>query len=953
MPSADRKMRKASLAAFCMVAFAALSNANDASTQRTEVSGGIESASEGIDSAAEASRAYRQAMSTLATLTALPSAPSDEPSIHTTSSPLAALLPNIQGQGPIASALRILVKLGRHSWVPSFVTEYISTESTGSRRKEEDHRGRAVKVIDLLHHAADLGNRDALYTLGQVSLFPPNTYFPTDPTTAFDSFQAHADMTGNASSQALVGFFHSTGYHGVVPVDGPKGQLYLTFAGHGGHKGAQMALGYRHWSGIGVSENCLAALNWYEDAAEQAMAKFLSGPPGGRTLPLVPPRLSDLVGGVYGPGASVASTGLQAGRAVIKTANARAAGETWDDLIEYYLFNADRGEIDFAYRLGKIFYQGSVYPSPGGIASGGDGASAIPRDFHRARYYFNRIARIVWPRDPSDPRRDRAAPKEEGTLQASYAALAAGYLGRMYLRGEGVKQDYAMAKMWFERGAEHGEKESHNGLGIIWRDGLMDGKKDLKKAMSHFHAAANQDLAEAHVNLAKYHFHRGELKQATAHFENSLRLGSPFEAYYYLAGIQAMQARERTIPHEIAGSSCAVAVSFFKLVAERGSWDDDMLREADYYWSLGTERGGEMAMLRWWIAAERGLETAQNNLAYVLDQDKSILRFTRFAPHSPSNDTARLALTQWIRSAAQRNVDALVKVGDYYYHGLGVPDEPEGARWEKAAGYYQSAADTQMSALAMWNLGWMYENGVGVPQDFHLAKRHYDLAYETNAEAYLPVLLSLLKLHARSAWHTLMGGQGGLTLWDGDEETTRSYYDNPEIDAGQDGEHADPRGATQQPALDEIDDADDGPWYMGKARDEFNRRRRGGSVDGDGEEDPVEWARERRREEAAREGEDYGPEDYFDGATRGGVRREARYREEEGEVDDLGETVLIVVLCLLVSGLLYVRGRWMERIRRDEEERRRAVGGAPRNDGALGVFPPPGDPARDDWAVLR
>ena len=75
-----------------------------------------------------------------------------------------------------------------------------------------------------------------------------------------------------------------------------------------------------------------------------------------------------------------------------------------------------------------------------------------------------------------------------------------------------------------------------------------------------------------------------------------------------------------------------------------------------------------------------------------------------------------MALTQWIRSAAQRNVDALVKVGDYYYHGLGVPDEPESVRWEKAAGYYQSAADTQMSALAMWNLGWMYENGIGVPQ---------------------------------------------------------------------------------------------------------------------------------------------------------------------------------------------------------------------------------------------
>lgn len=596
----------------------------------------------------------------------------------------------------------------------------------------------------------------------------------------------------------------------------------------------------------------------------------------------------------------------------------------------------------------------------------------------------------------------------------------------MYLRGEGVKQDPLLAKMWFERGAEYGEKESHNGLGIIWRDGLVDGKRDIKKALGHFNAAATQELAEAQVNIGKYHYgeyclpillrshtdwstERGDLKLATVYFESALRQGSPFEAYYYLADIQSRQARSKMLPNEIAGSSCAVAVSFYKLVAERGTWDDDMLRDADYAWSLGTERGSEMALLRWWIAAERGFEVAQNNLAYVLDQgkvgdhtivaarshsptDKSILRFTRFAPYSPSNDTARLALTQWIRSAAQRNVDALVKVGDYYYYGLGVPDEPESVRWEKAAGYYQSAADTQMSALAMWNLGWMYENGIGVPQvgacprdcvllniltlytkDFHLAKRHYDLAYETNTEAYLPVLMSLMKLHARSIWHTLMGGQNGLTIWDGEEEsstfhhvasscsrlsdhdyTGRSYYDSPEIEAGQ--ETADGQGT-----LEEVEEFDDGTWYMGKARDEFNRRRRGQHGEERGarqEEDPVQWARDRRRAEAENEG-DFGPEDYFDAATRG-----HRYREEE-EVDEFAETMLLVVLCLMVSVLLYVRGRWVDRIRREEEERRRQangnapnVGGQPgqqQQNGANpnGVFPPPGDPARDDWAVLR
>lgn len=116
-----------------------------------------------------------------------------------------------------------------------------------------------------------------------------------------------------------------------------------------------------------------------------------------------------------------------------------------------------------------------------------------------------RIARQVWPRDNPNSKQ-QAASKESTPTQMGYATLAAGYLGRMYLRGEGVKQDPVMAKMWFERGADYGEKESHNGLGIIWRDGLVDGKKDIQKALSYFGAAANQELAEAQVNLGKYYY---------------------------------------------------------------------------------------------------------------------------------------------------------------------------------------------------------------------------------------------------------------------------------------------------------------------------------------------------------------------------------------------------------------------------------------------------------------
>ena len=46
----------------------------------------------------------------------------------------------------------------------------------------------------------------------------------------------------------------------------------------------------------------------------------------------------------------------------------------------------------------------------------------------------------------------------------------------------------------------------------------------------------------------------------------------------------------------------------------------------------------------------------------------------------------------------------------------------------------------------MFNLGYMYELGHGMKQDIHLAKRFYDMAAETSADAKVPVALALTKL---------------------------------------------------------------------------------------------------------------------------------------------------------------------------------------------------------------
>jgi SEL1 protein len=101
----------------------------------------------------------------------------------------------------------------------------------------------------------------------------------------------------------------------------------------------------------------------------------------------------------------------------------------------------------------------------------------------------------------------------------------------------------------------------------------------------------------------------------------------------------------------------------------------------------------------------------------------------------------------------------------------------------------------------------------------------------------------------------------------------------------------------------------------------------------------VQWARERRNAERDRDS-DLGPEDMFDAALRGGHRG-------EDEQDEFVETMILVVLCLIVSLLLYIRGRWVERLRREEQQQRRQL--EQREERENGLFPPAGEPARNDW----
>ena len=99
----------------------------------------------------------------------------------------------------------------------------------------------------------------------------------------------------------------------------------------------------------------------------------------------------------------------------------------------------------------------------------------------------------------------------------------------------------------------------------------------------------------------------------------------------------------------------------------------------------------------------------------------------------------------------------------------------------------------------------------------------------------------------------------------------------------------------------------------------------------------LQWARDRRAAEQDRDG-DFGPEDSFEGTMR--LRADAK------EDDDADDMILVIALVALITVLLYVRSRIYDQQRRQAGQ----DDAAPQNGGR---FPPPGDPARNEWNILR
>lgn len=348
-------------------------------------------------------------------------------------------------------------------------------------------------------------------------------------------------------------------------------------------------------------------------------------------------------------------------------------------------------------------------------------AEEIPGKLAKAyRYYYGHRG---YPQDLTQA----AELYQEAAALGSHQAKAA--LGEMYLIGRGIAQNLTLALDLFTEAAAFGVAKAKTGLGYMYLTGLGV-NIEHNKGTEYMKQAALAGDPNAVFNLGVMYL-LGELegptnaRKAFQSFNSAMHYGHTMAGYH----LALMHKHELDM-----FTSCTSGANLFKMIAERGV-HSSTLKVAHELFEAGDMRG---AAIRYLQAADQGYEVAQVNAAYLFETESLI-------PHSL--DVARRMLEL---AAEQKDVGSVLRLGDYYYYGLGVPMD-----LTLAFAYYTRGRELR-SPQAMFNLGYMYHYGEGVDKDPHLAKRYYDQAVSESQTFNAPANLMLFLLLHEVEWADLL-----------------------------------------------------------------------------------------------------------------------------------------------------------------------------------------------------
>ena len=325
---------------------------------------------------------------------------------------------------------------------------------------------------------------------------------------------------------------------------------------------------------------------------------------------------------------------------------------------------------------------------------------------------------------------------EKGDSRAQF------FLGFMHDFGFGVPEDDKEAVKWYRLAAEQGDSRAQLFVGIMYDSGLGVPQDDLE-AIKWYQLAADQGYDEARENILK--LKQRNVQQAEQGFSEATKIDLKLE--------QKNVQRALKVLTDDAEKGIAKAQHILGFLYDFGAKTPEDDQKAAKWYRLAAEQ--ELASVKT-IVSEL---TKGNNLTVlkilvgdgengVADAQIKLGAMYQFGFIVPEDDKKA---AQWYRLAAEQgDSSAQFIVGLISANGQGIiKDGKEAMRWcrlavEKRvemAEVYSLAKESVPQALkiltrdaekgideAQNNLGYMYEFGTGVPQDYVLAHMWYNLS---------------------------------------------------------------------------------------------------------------------------------------------------------------------------------------------------------------------------------
>ncbi|KAL5249401.1 hypothetical protein ACHWQZ_G018301 [Mnemiopsis leidyi] len=465
--------------------------------------------------------------------------------------------------------------------------EILGLRQSGVKQETLDgvmHKPNYRKAYALLQTASSQGNDKAKVLLGFAHLTGDHEpYVSHNTSLAYEMFEKAA-KSGLPSAQRALGIMFSSGIE--ADSNQAKALLYYTFAALGGDSLAQMALAFRYWSGISVAQSCESALKYYRLVADTVARKVGSTGSGQVVLRI---------------------------RLMEEEESPQNSPLLDEDLVQYYQFLADKGDLQAQLGLGQLYLQGG---------------RGIEKNIKLAQNYFSAAAKSGNTNAYGFMGKISMQLKEYDVALKYYKLATKDPMGQwgmgtLYYNGWGVDQDYSQALTYFTLASQQGHTEAELQLGLMHLSGVGV-KKDYGIALKHFNVASKSGHVLAFYNLGMMH----------------------------AMGIGVMR-------------NCQTAAELLKNVAERGAWGNELMEAHALYHKGFTDS----ALIKYLILAEQGYEVAQANVAFILDKDE-----TDFISNLKSR--YKRAFVNWKRAAAQGFGGARLKLGDYYYYGQGTDADP-------------------------------------------------------------------------------------------------------------------------------------------------------------------------------------------------------------------------------------------------------------------------------------